>query len=77
MENQALASAIAGGAITAALIESLFDKGVLSLDEARAILNGAMRSVGPYVQGSEAAFAASRIIGGMLSGKFSARKGTP
>jgi polyhydroxyalkanoate synthesis regulator phasin len=77
MDKQALASAIAGGAITAALIETLFDKGVLTLDEARAILNSAMRSISPYVQEGEAAFEASQIIGGLLRGKFSARSGTP
>ena len=52
MDKQALASAIAGGAITAALIETLLDKGVLTLDEARAILNSAMRSISPYASTS-------------------------
>ena len=65
MDKQALASAIAGGAITAALIETLFDKGVLTLDEARAILNSAMRSISPYVQESEAAFEASQKQNGV------------
>ena len=39
----AMGSALAGGAIAVATIEALFDKGILTLDEARSVLDRAMR----------------------------------
>jgi len=74
MNAQALGPAIAGGAMTAALIEVLFDKGVLTLDESRDVLKNAMRKIGIQVQSAEGAFAAHQLLGSMLTGKFSARK---
>jgi hypothetical protein len=62
-------AAIAGGAVAVSLLEILFQKGVLSLDESRTVLERAMRSVGP-MQIEEARQAAG-IIGILLNTKFS------
>jgi polyhydroxyalkanoate synthesis regulator phasin len=70
---QALGTALAGGAIAASLIETLHDKGILTLDESRAVLDRAMKSLAPVMQ-AEGGMQASRIIGGMMTGKFSARR---
>jgi hypothetical protein len=69
--------AIAGGAISNALIEVLLDKEILTLEEARGILQSAMRSISPHLQSSQDAFKASQIIAGLMKGKFSARDRTP
>ena len=45
-DKLALGSAIAGGAIVAALIEVLLDKGILSVEESRTVLDHALRNVG-------------------------------
>src|SRR5436309_13219702 len=45
-DKLALGSAIAGGALVAALIEVLFDKGALTLEESRTVLDRALRNVG-------------------------------
>jgi polyhydroxyalkanoate synthesis regulator phasin len=74
--NPALASAIAGGAIAAALIETLLDKGILTLDESRAVLDRVMRTIGAHSR-DHGAFEAMRIIGGLQSGRFTARGTTP
>lgn len=76
MDKQALGSAIAGGAIAAALIETLFDKGILSLEEARAVLDRAMRTVGVHSR-ADGAFEAMKIIGSLQSGRFNARGTAP
>jgi polyhydroxyalkanoate synthesis regulator phasin len=77
MDNQAIGSAIAGGAIATALIETLFDKGAITLDEARAVLDRAMRMIGPYARGSEGAQNALQIIGSLQRGRFTARGTAP
>lgn len=69
--------AIAGGAISSALIERLLDKGTLTLEEARGVLDSAMRSISPHLQSSQDAFKASQIIMGLMRGKFSARDRAP
>jgi hypothetical protein len=77
-ENKAaLGSAIAGGAIATALIEVLFDKKALTLDEARTVLDRAMRMVGAYAAQANGGFEASQIIGSLLRGRFTARGTTP
>jgi hypothetical protein len=43
--DSAMASALAGAAISEALLEALFDKEILSLEESRAILDRAMKSL--------------------------------
>lgn len=75
MSNQnqsSIGTSLAGGAIASALVQTLFDKGVLSLDESRAVLTAAMQSIAPVMQTPEG-FAASHIITELLRGKFSAR----
>jgi hypothetical protein len=68
----AMGSALAGGAIAAAVLERLFDKGIFTLDESRAILQSAMKSIAPVIQSPEGLFA-YRLIGDLQRGKFSAR----
>lgn len=63
-DTPGLGSAIAGGAIAMALIEALLDKGVLTLDEARGVLDGALRLIGPFMStdgGTEAAHIIARL----------------
>ena len=70
-----LGSAIAGGAIAAALIETLFDKGALTLEESRTVLARALRTVGFHHQ-ADGAHEAVDIITGLMRGRFSARRDT-
>jgi hypothetical protein len=70
--TQAKATALAGGAIASALLETLFDKGVLSLDESRSVLDRAIRSLGLVMQSPEG-LSAANLIGALQRGKFSAR----
>jgi hypothetical protein len=63
---------LAGGAIASALLEVLFDKGILSLGESRDVLDRAMKGLAPVVQ-TPAGFQAAGIIGAMQRGKFTAR----
>ncbi|MGD0762668.1 MAG: hypothetical protein ABR929_05655 [Roseiarcus sp.] len=72
-ETQAKATALAGGAIASALLETLFDKGTLSLDESRSVLDRAIRSLGLVMQTPEGMSAVS-LIGALQRGKFSARR---
>jgi len=65
-------AALAGGAIATALLEALFVKGALSLDESRAILQAAVGSLVPVIHTQQGA-SALRIIGDLQRGKFSAR----
>jgi hypothetical protein len=74
--DKALGSAIAGGAIAVALVETLFDKGILTLDEGRDILDRALRTAGAYAQ-SDGGWEAGHIIGALQRGKFSARRSEP
>jgi hypothetical protein len=67
-----IGTALAGGAIAAALLEALYDKGILNLDESRAVLDKAIKSLTPVMQ-MEGGMQAARIIGSLQSGKFSAR----
>lgn len=76
MDKQALGTAIAGGAIASALIETLFDKGILTLDEGRAVLERAMRVVGLHSQ-AEGGYEAFQIIASLQRGPFNARGTTP
>jgi hypothetical protein len=71
-EKHMLALAIAGGAISASLLDVLHEKGILDLMEARSVLDKAMKRVGALAQ-DPAGFEASQIIAGMLKGKYTAR----
>jgi hypothetical protein len=65
-------SSLAGGLIATVLLDTLRNKGILSLDECRSILDKALRAVGPDIHSAEGG-AASRLIAGLLSGHYSAR----
>lgn len=75
-DKLALGSAIAGGAIAAALLETLLEKGMLSLEESRAILERALRNVG-FHQRSTGAREAADVITKLMRGRFSAQRETP
>jgi hypothetical protein len=68
---RASGTAIAGGAIASAVLEALFAKGILSLDESRAVLDRALRSVAPHVHTPEG-LEAAQIIGSLQHGRFAA-----
>lgn len=76
MDKQAMGSAIAGGAIATAMIETLLDNQIITLDQARDMLQRALRTIGIY-SGADGAYEASRIIQDLLGGRFSARGKTP
>jgi len=66
-------TSLAGGVLAAALLEALFDKGILNLEESRAVLDRAMKNLAPMMQTSTG-FQAAGIIGALQRGKFSARR---
>jgi len=70
-----MGSAIAGGAIAAALIEILFEKSALNLDESRTVLERALRNVS-FHNRSDGAREAADIITKLMRGRFSARQET-
>jgi hypothetical protein len=71
-DKLALGSAIAGGAIAVALIEVLFDKGTLTREESRTVLEHALRNVG-FHQRANGAREAADIITKLMRGRFSPR----
>ena len=70
-ETLAMSTALAGGVIATALLQALFDKDILTLDEARGVLQSAIRSLTPVMQ-TPAGFRASQVIGDLEREKFSA-----
>ena len=75
-DKLALGSAIAGGAIVAALIEVLLDKGILSVEESRTVLDHALRNVG-FHQGANGGREAADLSSRLMRGRFSSRRETP
>jgi len=71
-EERAGATGLAGGAITAALLETLMEKNILSRNEARAVLQKALSTVGTFAD-TPGGQAAEVVITRMLAGKFSVR----
>jgi hypothetical protein len=74
-EKLALGAAIAGGALAAALLEMLFDKGALTLEESRTVLERALHNIGVHQRvngGREAA----DIITKLMHGRFATRRDT-
>lgn len=63
---------LAGGLIIAAILDKLLAKDVLSKSEIRDALDKALRALGSDAKTPEG-YAASKIIQGMLAGKFSER----
>lgn len=74
-DKLALGSAIAGGAIVAALIQVLLDKGILSVEESRTVLDHALRSVG-FHQRADGGREAADLITKLMRGRFSSRRET-
>ena len=74
-DKLALGSAIAGGAIVAALIEVLLDKGILSVEEARTVLDRALRNVG-FHQRADGGREAADLITKLMRGRFSSQRET-
>ena len=68
--------AIAGGALVAALIEVLLDKGALTLEESRTVLDRALRNVG-FHQRANGAREAADVITKLMQGRFASRSDTP
>jgi hypothetical protein len=71
-DKPALGSAIAGGAIVTALLEVLLEKGTLSVEEARTVLERALRNVG-FHQRSAGAREAADAITKLMRGRFAER----
>jgi hypothetical protein len=71
-DERAAATALAGGAISAALLETLMEKNLLSRNEARAVLQKALTTVGAFSD-TPGGQAAQGVITRMLAGKFSVR----
>jgi hypothetical protein len=74
-DKLALGSAIAGGAIVTALLEVLLEKGTLSVEEARTVLERALRNVGFHQRAAGAREAAGAITK-LMRGRFAERSGT-
>jgi hypothetical protein len=70
--TQAKSTALAGGAIASAILDVLFDKGILTLDESRSVLAKAMQALSTTIQTPEG-YEASQIVASLQRGKFSAR----
>ncbi len=68
--TKAHGTAIEDGAIASAIIEALFIKGILALDESRGVIDSAMRAVSPHIKTPEGN-AAAEIIAGVRREKFS------
>ncbi len=71
-EERGKATALAGACIAAATLDLLLSKELITIDEARGVLNNAMRKTADSL--APEAFAANEIIGEMLRGRFNARK---
>jgi hypothetical protein len=68
---QNIATGLAGGLIVIALLETLLDKNVIALAEARHVLQRAVNSLSPARTTEEQE--ALKILGGMQRGYFSER----
>src|SRR5262249_29874395 len=74
-DKRARGLAIAGGAIAVALIETLFAKGLLTLEESKTVLDHALRNVS-LSHGADGAPEAIDVITGLMRDRFSARPET-
>jgi hypothetical protein len=68
----AIGTALAGSAIGTALLESLFDAQILTLDQSRDILDRALSILGPVMQHS-GEHRAVQVIAALQKGKFAAQ----
>lgn len=69
-DARAFGSGLAGGAIAAALLETLFAKQILTFEEAREVLNRALTQVRVHSSCPEG-WEAVRVIGELQRGRFS------
>jgi ATP-dependent protease HslVU (ClpYQ) peptidase subunit len=74
-DRLAIGSAIAGGAIATALIETLFEKSALNLEESRTVLERALRNLSLHNR-ADSAREAVDIITKLMRGRFAARQET-
>lgn len=72
--HNANAQGLAAGLIVSALLDTLHKKGALDLSEVRNILDAARNGAAPYIKGDPVGMDASRIITGMMAGRFSERR---
>jgi hypothetical protein len=63
---------LAGGAVVSALLDTLYAKGILSLEESRSVLSSAMNALAPH-QRTPAGYEASQIIAALMRVRFSQR----
>ena len=71
--DQAMAAALAGGAIATALLETLIDTNALTLETARTVFDRAAQSLAPLAQ-TPAGSQALDIIVGFERNKFAGRR---
>jgi len=74
-EKLAHGSAIAGGALATALLEMLFDKGMLTLEESRTVLERALHNIGIH-QRADGGREAADLITKLMHGRFATRRDT-
>lgn len=72
--NQKLGLAIAGGALASALLDTLYSKDLLSLDEARDVLESATKILDETHAPADGVFEAKGIIAAMTNGRFAERR---
>jgi hypothetical protein len=72
MSDRTDGAALAGGLLASALMDTLVDKSIITIDEARLIVDKAMRGIGPDIQ-TPAGFAAADVLKALLVGKYSKR----
>ena len=72
--NQTLGLAIAGGALASALLDALYSKDLLSLEEARDVLESATKILDEAHSTSDGVFEAKGIIAAMMLGRFRERR---
>lgn len=63
---------LANSFMGAALVDVLLDKGVINIDDARKIVDAALRALGPIIRTPQG-YLAGQILTGMMSGKYSKR----
>lgn len=67
------AQALAGGVIAVSLIETLVDRGSLTLTEAQGVLKVALDALGPH-HSSPLGYEAIQVVTGLMRERFSERK---
>jgi hypothetical protein len=72
--NRTLGLAIAGGALASALLDGLYRKDLLSLDEAREVLESASKILNETRSTSDGVVEAKGIMAAMMLGRFSERR---